>query len=72
MAKPKDDLSPQARAEDILLGSLGFGEEAKLVSVERTSNGYRGVAVWLDGESFSFESEEELDNLQLWALSVLC
>ncbi|MFO0416171.1 MAG: hypothetical protein ACK5Y6_02685 [Pseudomonadota bacterium] len=72
MAKPTDDLSPQARAEDILLGSLGFGEDARLLSVERTAEGYRGVAAWPDGESFSFQSEDDLDQLQLWALSVLC
>jgi hypothetical protein len=37
--KKEDDLSPRARAEDILLGSLGFGEDAKLIKVERTAQG---------------------------------
>jgi hypothetical protein len=71
MKKKDDDLSPQARAEDILLGSLGFGEEAKILSLEHTDQGYRGVGVWPDGEKFQFENDDELDDLQVWALRVL-
>lgn len=71
MKKRDDDLSPQSRAEDILLGSLGFGEEAKILSVERTPQGYRGVGVWPDGEKFKFENDDELDPLQVWALGVV-
>lgn len=71
MKNTGDDLSPEVRAEDILLGSLGFGEEAKIVSVEKTDNGYRGVAVWPDGEQFDFESDDELDELQVWALQLI-
>jgi hypothetical protein len=71
MKKNSDDLSPHARAEDILLGSLGFGEEAKIVTIEKTPEGYRGVGVWPDGEQFQFENDDELDELQLWALKVL-
>lgn len=70
MTKNRDDLSPQTRAEDILLGSLGFGEEAKILTVERTDQGYRGVGVWPDGEQFQFENDDELDDLQVWALGV--
>jgi hypothetical protein len=69
--KKEDDLSPRARAEDILLGSLGFGEDAKLVKVERTAQGYRGEGVWPDGEKFKFENDDPLDDLQVWALAVL-
>ena len=68
MSRNGDDLSPQVRAEDILLGSLGFGEDARMVSIERTDNGYRGTGLWGDGSKFSFESDDELDGLQLWAL----
>ena len=68
MKNSGDDLSPEVRAEDILLGSLGFGEEARIVSVERTADGYRGVGKWPDGEQFEFESDDELDELQRWAL----
>lgn len=71
MKKNGDDLSPEVRAEDILLGSLGYGEDARIVSVEQTPNGYRGIGTWPDGEQFSFESEDELDELQRWALEVL-
>jgi hypothetical protein len=66
-----DDLSPEVRAEDILLGSLGFGEEARIVSVEKTDAGYRGIGVWPDGEQFDFESDDELDDLQVWALDFI-
>lgn len=71
MSKEGDDLSPQVRAEDIILGSLGFGEEARVVSIERTPEGYRGIGRWADGEEFPFESDDELDELQEWALSIL-
>ena len=68
----KDDfLSERNRAEDILLGSLGIGEEANIVTVEITPQGYKGVARWNNGEEFSFESEDEVDELQQWALSIL-
>lgn len=71
MKKRDDDLSPRVRAEDILLGSLGFGEEATILTLEKTAQGYRGVGVWPDGEKFQFENDDELDDLQVWALRVL-
>lgn len=71
MKKDGDDLSPLVRAEDIILGSLGFGEEARVVSVERTSDGYKGVGRWADGEEFPFESDDEMDELTEWALDLL-
>ena len=74
MPKPgvsEDFLSERQRAEDILLGSLGFAEEAKLESVIRSADGYRGVGRFPDGEQFTFESDDLLDELQLWALDVL-
>jgi hypothetical protein len=69
--KNADELTPQMRAEDILLGSLGYGADARVVSIESTSSGYRGRGQWNDGEEFSFESEDELDDLQIWALKTL-
>ena len=71
MKRDADDLSPQIRAEDIILGSLGYGEEARIVSIERTPDGYQGVGRWLDGEEFSFESEDDLEELEEWALEIL-
>jgi hypothetical protein len=68
MGKNGDDLSPEVRAEDILLGSLGFGEDARIRTIERTDSGYMGTGVWSVGSEFSFESEDELDGLQKWAL----
>ena len=71
-AESSDGLSPRQRAEDILLGSLGFGEEAKLISVARVDGGgYRGNGCYADGEIFEFECDDELGELQLWALSIL-
>lgn len=69
--KDGDDLSPRVRAEDILLGSLGFGEDARVISIERTDSGYKGIGEWPDGEQFEFESDDELTELDGWALSVL-
>jgi hypothetical protein len=69
--KDGDDLSPRVRAEDILLGSLGFGEDARVIAIERTDSGYKGIGEWPDGEQFEFENEDELEELDEWALSVL-
>jgi hypothetical protein len=71
MKKNGDDLSPLVRAEDIILGSLGFGEEARIVSIERTPEGYKGIGRWADGEEFPFESDDEVDELTEWALGIL-
>lgn len=71
MKKESEELTPQGRAEDILLGSLGYGEEARIIRVEKTTIGYRGVGAWPDGEQFAFECEEELDALQEWALAYI-
>ena len=64
-------LTERVRAKDILLGSLGFGEEAQIVSVERIEKGYRGIGTWKDGETFEFESKDDIDELQEWALRVV-
>ncbi len=66
-----DFLEEKIRAEDILLGSIGFGEEARITFLERTDAGYRGRGKFADGEEFEFESDEELDALEVWALGVL-
>ena len=71
MKRDEQELSPETRAEDIILGSLGFGEEARIVSIERTPSGYRGVASWPDGERFSFENDDDLSELDEWALGIL-
>ena len=67
-----DFLEERTRAEDILLGGLGFGEDATLLTVVRADDGFTGTGKWPDGEEFEFESEEdELSELELWALGVL-
>lgn len=70
-AMADDFLESRVRAEDILLGSLGYGEDASIVKIERTSNGYKGKGKWQDGETFEFEYDDELDELQVWALDLL-
>jgi hypothetical protein len=70
--RESDVLRPEQRAEDIILGSLGFGEEARILSIEMISKeGFVGVGTWPDGEQFKFESDFELSELDRWALDVL-
>lgn len=66
-----DFLEARVRAEDILLGSLGYGEDAAILKIERTGSGYKGEGRWADGEEFTFECDDELDELQHWALDLL-
>ena len=66
-----DCLDEETRAEDILLGSLGFGEDSSIVSIEKTDSGYRGMGRFSDGEEFQFQSEWELEELEQWALEIL-
>ena len=70
-SQDEDFLSERSRAEDVLLGSLGFGEEARIVSLELAEVGYRGIGEWQDGERFDFESLDEVDEIQQWALSII-
>lgn len=63
-------LDQRRRAEDILLGSLGFAEGASIVSLEKSNRGYKGTAIWEEGDTFVFECEDDLDKLQDWAVSV--
>ncbi|MBN8550341.1 MAG: hypothetical protein J0M12_13585 [Deltaproteobacteria bacterium] len=68
----EDFLSERNRAEDIILGSLGFGEEASIVEVSFTADGfYKGTGRWPDGETFEFESDDTPGELEAWALKVL-
>lgn len=66
-----DFLDERTRAQDILLGALGFGEEAKVITVSKTECGYSGKGAWPDGEEFDFESTDEPSELELWALEIL-
>lgn len=68
----KDELlDERKRAEDILLGALGFGEDARILEIQRTEQGYMGKGVWSDGDEFTFVSEEALSELEEWALHLL-
>lgn len=69
-AAQEDFLAERQRAEDILLGALGFAEEAHIISVSRAAVGYRGVGQYTGGERFEFQSEEELSEVEEWALGV--
>lgn len=59
------------RAEDILLGALGFGDTAKITFIHRTSHGYAGAGKWDDGERFTFESDTPPTEIENWALDIL-
>lgn|GEM_PF-2570398 len=67
----KELLAPGQRAEDILLGTLGFSEDARIVTIKKTSAGFSGVGEYTDGEQFEFVSDGELSTLETWALSEL-
>lgn len=69
--KPDPIEDPKIRAEDIILGALGFGEDARIATIQRTDKGFVGTGVFTDGEVFEFESDEDLDELEEWALKVL-
>lgn len=64
-------LTANVRAEDIILGSTGIGEDATIESIEKRQGGYRGVARFADGESVVFESEDPISELERWALEIL-
>jgi len=66
-----DCLDELIRAEDIILGALGFDAGASLVKINQTSAGFAGIAKWPDGEEFAFESEDPLSELEQWALKIL-
>ncbi|MCB0353447.1 MAG: hypothetical protein KDD64_07985 [Bdellovibrionales bacterium] len=66
-----DFLSERFRAEDILLGGLGFSDEVRLVSLRRTEGGFEGTAKVDQEEPFEFSSEEELTELEEWAVDIL-
>ena len=67
----EDFLNEVTRAEDILLGSVGIDGEAKIIEIELKGSGYRGTARWPDGETTEFECEDELGDIEHWALKVL-
>jgi hypothetical protein len=64
-------LDEKIRAEDIILGTLGFDTEAKIIKIYQTKEGFSGKAQWADGEQFDFQSEDELSELEIWALKIL-
>ena len=64
-------LDQRTRAEDIILGALGFGEDASIISIKKDATGFVGVGRWPDGEVFEFQSEDEATEIELWALGVL-
>ena len=64
-------LEEHIRAEDILLGGLGFGEEASILEVHMKGEFFAGTGQWDDGEEFTFESDDEATDLEKWAVEVL-
>jgi hypothetical protein len=71
MSRDENDegLDEVSRAEDVILGSLGFGEDAKIIEFRRDGEVYRGIASWSDGEQFEFETAvTEMSELELWAV----
>jgi hypothetical protein len=66
-----DQVDPKQRAIDVLLGGLGYGEDATILNVKRLNVGYSGEGQFSDGEKFEFNSEDPLTDLEDWALNLL-
>lgn len=64
-------LDKRTRAEDIILGALGYGEEARIISIRRRPAGYEGRGEFSGGECFEFCSDGEMSELEEWALQIL-
>ena len=64
-------LDERTRAEDILLGALGYGEDAHIVAIKETDDGFSGFGKFSDGEEFEFKSDYDLSDIDKWALSVI-
>jgi hypothetical protein len=71
--KQDDILNPETRAEDIILGGLGFSESARIISISHNSQKgvFFGVGEYNDGEQFDFHSEDPISSLEEWALTIL-
>jgi hypothetical protein len=67
----EEQLDEITRAEDILLGALGFDGDAKIITLVCDAEGYRGTGSWPDGDSFDFSSDWTPDELELWAIEIL-
>ena len=66
-----DFLNERTRAEDIILGALGFDSDARILSVSLADDGFVGTATWSDGEEFEFESDDDVTEIERWAIEVL-
>jgi hypothetical protein len=64
-------LDEKLRAEDILLGALGYGAEATILEISSDESKYWGSGKFADGEIFQFQSEDELTEIEKWAITVL-
>ena len=68
----EDVLDERCRAEDILLGGLGFGEDARIVSLKVREDGlFEGTGQFSDGETFTFEADDCPGELERWAIGIL-
>jgi hypothetical protein len=59
------------RAEDILLGSLGYGEDAKLTALYHVGSALHGSVTFSDGLQDLFQLDDELTELERWAVNHL-
>ena len=64
-------LEERTRAEDIILGALGYDCTAKILEIKLDGDKFIGKGIFEDGEEFDFESEDELSDLDHWAVSIL-
>ena len=70
--KDNDELSELSRAEDILLGALGYSDDAKLEEVHLTEHEITLHGIFLsDGEKFVVNYDCECGALEEWAIEIL-
>lgn len=68
----EEELSDLSRAEDILLGAMGYSDDAKLEKVKILGEQiFLNGAFRSDGESFSVKFDCERGKLEDWALEIL-
>jgi len=64
-------LSERQRAEDIILGGLGFGEDVTILEIKNSTFGFKGKAMYRDGSRIDIRNDDQLSELEIWALTIL-